>query len=86
MIIIKAFVAILVCTTDALPRTVFISDALMTNLVWATDKILGAASLYGAGPFANTLNAIGTGGLAVERHVEVDFFGGWIKEAVRRVR
>ena len=63
----------------------FISDAFMTNFVLATDEILGAASLFGAGLFANALSAVGTGGLAVERYVEVDFFGG-CKEAVRRVR
>ena len=75
MIIIKAFVAILVCTTDALPRTVFISDALMTNLVWATDKILRAASLFGAGPFTDTLSFVGAGYLAVEFCIEEEFPG-----------
>ena len=84
MFVIDALVTVLVCTTDELPRTVFIIDAFVAVLVWATDELAGAASLFGAGPFADTLSAVGTGGLAVERCVEVDFFGEWIKEAVRR--
>ena len=74
--------AVLVCTTDKLPRTVFISDALMTNLVWATDAISEAAFLLVAGEFADALTSVGTGIFAVECFIEVEPFV--CKKAVRR--
>ena len=50
----------------------FVIDALVTVLVWATDEFPRTASFFGAGEFANTLSAIGTGGVAVECCVEVE--------------
>ena len=62
--------AILVCTTDELPRTVFISDALVAVLVWATDEFSGAAFFFGAGELADARISVGTRGAAVECYVE----------------
>ena len=53
------FIAVLVCTTDELSRTVFIIDAFVAVLVWATDELSRAAFFFGAGNFADALSFIG---------------------------
>ena len=50
--------AALVYSTDKLLCTVFIIEALVTVLVFATDELPGASSLFGAGNFADALSFI----------------------------
>ena len=50
--------AALVYSTDKLPCTVFIIEALVAVLVFATDKLPGASSFFSAGNFADALSFI----------------------------
>ena len=74
--------AVLVLATEQFPGAVFIIGALVTVLVWATDELSRATTLFGAGPFADTLTSVGTGYLAVECCVEVE--PSIFKKTVRR--
>ena len=84
--ILDALVAILVSATDEFPRAVLVTDAFVAELVCATDELPGAASLFGAGNFADALSFIGARFGAVECCVEPELCVPrieWFKIAVR---